>query len=132
MREAGVPSTGDVVVEVCPCTGGTHVGTTGDLAQRTGGKGYVKILLRPASGRGNASFQAHPPPLSDHFVHTSDHPTALCARIQSGIGCYIASTRHTLPEALFVKGGRSCTTPQGVRSRLHKAEAQVRKGRGRT
>src|SRR5919112_948983 len=58
MRETGEPSTW--VHELCSChiqccarpTGGDHGCTTDDPAQRASGKGYVKILLRRARGRG--------------------------------------------------------------------------------
>jgi hypothetical protein len=39
-----------MLTRMCLHTGGSHARTTGRTAQRTGGKGYVKALLRHAMG----------------------------------------------------------------------------------
>jgi len=92
------------------------------------------------SGWGYTDSQVHPkPPSSHHLLHTYDHPTTLCACYIERHSVKIAPTRVTLPEAIFVKGGRSYHTREAAayhrgarRTLLHEAEAQVHKGWGLT
>jgi hypothetical protein len=121
-----------------PAHSPTPMGQVG-TGQSEGARGSAKDNPAPF-GLGYAGCQVHPEPPSNHPVHTYDHHTSLCPRIQSGMKWYISPTRSTLPEDIFVKGGRSSHTrgaaakhriPQRGAVHSFTTEAQVRKWRGR-